>query len=121
MVGLALFRRNERRGRVCLGREERASAGGGRSLQTAGGEFNHGLHLFTVKPIERAHNVVEVGARLEVLENRGYRHACATAAPIVAPSFLRVISPPDGNQVWVWLVGGDRVSDVPRGRGEIYI
>ena len=64
--------------RVCLGREESASAGGGGSLQTAGSEVNHDLHLFGVEPVDPAQNVVEAGARPEVFENRGHRHARAT-------------------------------------------
>src|SRR5579862_210218 len=43
-------------------------------IETAGGEFDHRLHLFPVQPIEPFHNVVDIGPGFQIFEDSGHRH-----------------------------------------------
>src|SRR5579863_5904764 len=60
-----------------LGQEERTSATGrgGRDIKASGGEFDYGLDLVTIQPLEPLHDVVNVGTRFQVFEDDGDGHA----------------------------------------------
>jgi hypothetical protein len=72
----------ERRGLV----EKNPHLGGvfGASIETANGEFNYGLDLFTVQPFIPLHDVIDVRAGFEVFEDGRHRHPGALQHPRAA-------------------------------------
>src|SRR5271166_1682571 len=57
---------------------------GGCSIKAAGSKLDNGLDLFAVETVKPLHDVVDVGPGLQILEDGGYRHACALQNPRAA-------------------------------------
>ncbi len=54
---------------------------GGFSVKATGGEFYNRFHLLTVEAVEPFHNVVNIGASLQIFKDGGNRHARAFQGP----------------------------------------